>query len=67
MLQGFLSKEVVETLSCLTSGSDWVEDQNLTVLHKIVTGPSFQSLEEALVLYPDDIDAIDALERTRLT
>ena len=67
ILQGFLSKEEVETLGCLTAGSDWVEDQNFTVLHKIVTGLRIQSLEEALVLYPDDIDAIDALGRTPLT
>jgi len=57
----------VETLGCLTAGSDWVEDQNFTALHKIVTGLSFQSLDEAMALYPDDIDAIDALGRTPLT
>jgi ankyrin repeat protein len=67
ILQGFLSKEEVETLGCLTAGSDWIEDQNFTVLHKIVTGLNFQSLDDALVLYQDDIDAVDALGRTPLT
>ncbi|KAH6673063.1 ankyrin repeat-containing protein [Halenospora varia] len=67
ILQGFLSKEEVETLGCLTAGSDWVEDQNYTLIHKIVTGLCFQSLEEAILLYPDDIDAIDGLGRTPLT
>jgi hypothetical protein len=57
----------VKTLGCLTARSDWVEDQNFTVLYKIVTGLSLQSLNEALVLYQDDIDAVDALGRTPLT
>ena len=66
ILQGFLSKEEVEKLGCLTAGSDCVQDQNFTVLHKIVIGLSFQSLEEVLVLHQDEIDAVDALGRTPL-
>ncbi|KAH8587891.1 ankyrin repeat-containing domain protein [Bisporella sp. PMI_857] len=55
------------SVGCLTAGSDWTENQNFTVLHKIVIGLSFQSLDEALVLYRDGIDAVDALGRTPLT
>ena len=36
-------------------------------MHKIVTGLNGQSLEEAVVFYPGDLDAIDALGRTPLT
>ncbi|KAI9772906.1 MAG: hypothetical protein M1840_008788 [Geoglossum simile] len=67
VLQGFLSKEEVETLGCLTAGSDWVENQNFTPIHKIVTGLSLLSLEEEILLHPDDIDAADAMGRTPLT
>ncbi|KAK0128443.1 hypothetical protein ONS95_000416 [Cadophora gregata] len=67
ILQGFLSKENEQTLSCLTSGNDWIEDQNFTLTHKVVTGISLANLEETILLHPEEIDAIDALGRTPLT
>lgn len=66
ILQGGLSSEVVETLSCLTEGSDFIDDQNYTQIHRIVLGLSMMSLEEEIVLHPEDIDAVDALGRTPL-
>jgi ankyrin repeat protein len=67
VLQGFLSKGAEETLLCLTSGSDWVDEQNFTVLHKIATGLSMADLEENLLPHLDKIDALDAMGRTALT
>lgn len=66
VLQGFLSKEAEETLLCLTSGSDWVEEQNYSTLHKIATGLSGADLEEEILRNPDEIDALDAMGRTAL-
>jgi ankyrin repeat protein len=66
ILQGGLSKEVVETLSCLTQGSDFIEEQNYTQIHRIVLGLSMSSLEEELLRHPENIDASDALARTPL-
>jgi ankyrin repeat protein len=66
ILQGGLSTQVVETLSCLTEGSDFIDEQNYTPMHKIVLQLSMMSLEEEIVRHPDDIDAFDALGRTPL-
>jgi hypothetical protein len=30
----------VEALACLTAGSDWIDDQNFSQIHKIVIGLS---------------------------
>ena len=61
ILQGSLSREVIELLSCLTEGSDFIEEQGYTLMHKIVLGLSLKSLEEELIHHPEDIDAMDAL------
>lgn len=66
ILQGGLSSEIIETLSCLTEGTDFVEEQNYTQTHRIVLGRSMMSLEEALIHHPDQIDAVDALGRSPL-
>ena len=66
ILQGGLSREVIELLSCLTEGSDFIEEQRYTQMHKIVLGLSLMSLEEELIRHPEEIDAMDALGRTPL-
>ena len=66
ILQGGLSSEIIETLSCLTQGSDFVEEQNYTQTHRIMLGLSMMSLEEELIHHPDQIDAVDALGRSPL-
>ncbi|KAL8758289.1 MAG: hypothetical protein Q9199_001591 [Rusavskia elegans] len=64
ILQGGLSSQIIETLSCLTEGSDFIEEQNYTQTHRIVLGLSMMSLEEELIHHPDQIDAVDALGRS---
>ncbi|KAJ4287018.1 hypothetical protein N0V90_012899 [Kalmusia sp. IMI 367209] len=66
VLQGFLSKHAEESLLCLTSGSDWNEEQNFSALHKVVTGQSFADLEETIRKHLDEIDSLDAMGRTPL-
>ncbi len=56
----------METLSCLTEGCDFIEEQNYNQMHRIVLGLSMMSLEEELILHPENIDAVDALGRTPL-
>ncbi|KAI9780713.1 MAG: hypothetical protein M1816_002762 [Peltula sp. TS41687] len=66
VLQGGLPREVVDALTCLTAESDWIEDQNFTLLHKIVTGLSMQDLEGEILSHPENINATDAMGRTPL-
>ena len=66
ILQGGLPREVVETLSCLTQGSDFIDELNYTQTHKIVIGLSMNSLEEEIIKHAEDVDAVDALGRTPL-
>lgn len=66
ILQGGLSSEIIETLSCLTQGSDFIEEQNYTQTHRIVLGLSMMSLKEEMIHHPDQIDAVDALGRSPL-
>ena len=66
ILQGGLSSQIIEMLSCLTEGSDFIEEQNYTQTHKIVLGLSLMGLEEELVDHPEQIDAVDALGRSPL-
>ncbi|KAI4093490.1 MAG: hypothetical protein LQ344_002903 [Seirophora lacunosa] len=66
LLMGGLSDDDVEALRCLTQDSDFVDEQNYTLLHRIVLGLSMQELEEALCLHPDLIDVPDAMGRTAL-
>ncbi|KAL8816264.1 MAG: hypothetical protein Q9223_004697 [Gallowayella weberi] len=66
LLMGGLADTDVEALRCLTQDSDFIEEQNYTLLHKIVLGLSMQDLEESISLHPDLIDAVDAMGRTAL-
>ena len=66
MLQGALSEEAAEALSCLTNSSDFVEEQNFTQLHRIVLGLSSFDLEKEIQTNLGDVDKTDALGRTAL-
>ena len=66
LLMGGLSDSDVEALRCLTQDSDFVNEQNYTLLHRIALGLSMQDLEEALVQHPDLINVPDAMGRTAL-
>lgn len=66
LLMGGLTDTDVEALRCLTQDSDFVDEQNYTLLHRIVLGLSMQDLEEALSQHSDLIDVSDAMGRTAL-
>ena len=66
LLMGGLSDPDVEALRCLTQDSDFIDEQNYTLLHKIVLGLSMQDLIECLDMYPDLIDIPDIMARTPL-
>ena len=63
---GGLSNEDVEALRCVTGGSDFVDEQNYTTLHKIVLGFSLLDLEAEIRLHPQSINTPDAMGRTPL-
>ena len=63
---GGLPDDDVEALRCLTQGSDFIEEQNYTVLHKIILGLSMLDLEDYISLHPEDINIADAMGRTPL-
>jgi hypothetical protein len=66
VLQGGLGQEAEDNLRCLTSGSDWIDEQNFGVLHKIVCGLLLKDLEKEIPYYVDQIDERDAMGRTAL-
>ncbi|KAL9627831.1 MAG: hypothetical protein Q9204_006302 [Flavoplaca sp. TL-2023a] len=65
-LQGGLNQEAEEDIQCLTSTSDWIEEQDFSKVHKIVVGLLLSSLEEAIAEDPKSLDVIDAMGRTPL-
>lgn len=66
LLMGDLTAEDEEALLCLTQGSDFVEEQDYTQLHKIVLGLSMLDLEEAIRDRPEDVNKTDIMGRTPL-
>jgi len=48
------------------AGSDFIEEQNYTQMHRVVLGLSMMSLEEEIALHPETMEAVDALGRTPL-
>ncbi|KAI0906194.1 ankyrin repeat-containing domain protein [Ustulina deusta] len=66
ILQSGLSKETVEALSCMTSGSDWIDNQNFPHIHEIVVGLRFGDLAKELKRNPKSVNAQDAMGRTPL-
>ena len=67
MLQGRLSQEDIEVLSCVTQGSDFIDEEGYTQVHRVVLGLSTTPLEEIISMHPESIDATDARGRTPLT
>lgn len=51
----------------LSGGSDWADEQEFTILHRIVTGLSAKDLETELQEHPEDIDKLDGLGRSAIS
>ncbi|KAM7214163.1 hypothetical protein V8F06_010478 [Rhypophila decipiens] len=70
LLEGGLSEKATHALRTITNGSDFLDDfiesARFTKTHRIVLGLSMHSLEEELLLNPDDINVRDAMDRTPL-
>ncbi len=66
LLQGGLDREAEEDIQCLTSASDWIEEQDFSKLHKIIVRLLLSSLEEAIADDPESVDVTDAMGRTPL-
>ncbi|KAI9750457.1 MAG: hypothetical protein M4579_006462, partial [Chaenotheca gracillima] len=69
LLEGGLSDTGVDALRLITKGGrydDFIDESRFTQAHRIVLGLSLKSLEEELVLHPEDTDAQDAMGRTPL-
>lgn len=67
LLQGGLTQHAEEVLRELTQGSDFIDDQDYTPLHKAILGLSFTSVEDAIQQNPDDVDTADSIGRTPLS
>ncbi|KAI8949596.1 ankyrin repeat-containing domain protein [Xylaria longipes] len=70
LLEGGNSEETNEALRTITNGSEhldnFIEDSRFTLTHRIVLGLSMKTLEEELILHPEDIDIQDSMGRTPL-
>ncbi len=69
LLEGGLSDSAVGALRALTQGGhfdDFIDEAKFTQTHRIVLGRSMLSLEEEIILHPEDIDETDAMGRTPL-
>ena len=67
MLQGRLLQEDRDVLSCVIQGSNFIDEEGYSQLHRVVLGLSMESLEEVISMHPESINAIDARGRTPLT
>ena len=66
LLMGGLSDNDVEALRCLTRDDDFIDEQNYTLLHKIILGLSLADLEEEIRLHPEYVNTTDVMGRTPL-
>lgn len=69
LLEGGLPDVGVDALRLITRGGhydDFIDEAGFILIHRIVLGLSFKSLEEELVLHPEEIDAQDCMGRTPL-
>ena len=66
LLMGDLSQNDEEALLCLTQGSDFIEEQNYTTLHKIVLGLSMLDLDEEIIARITEVNTTDMMGRTAL-
>ena len=66
LLMGGLCDEDVEALRCLTRGDDFIDEQNYTLLHRIILGLSLADLEEEICLHPENLNTTDVMGCTPL-
>ena len=69
LLEGGLSDTATSALQALTRGShfdDFVDEARFSQIHRIVLGLSMRSLEEDIILRPEEVNAVDAMGRTPL-
>ena len=66
ILRGNLTKDDEAALRPLALGSEWVDDQNYTLVHRCVLGLSSASLEDAIMQHAAELEAVDTLGRTAL-
>lgn len=66
ILQGHLSKEDEEALRPIAMESNWMDDQNYTLLHRSVLGLSGIRIEDVLVQSQEDLEAVDTMGRSPL-
>ena len=66
LLMGGLSDEDADALRCLTRGDDFIDEQNYTLLHRIILGLSLADLEEEICLHPENLNTTDVMGRTPL-
>lgn len=69
LLEGGLSDNAVGALRAMTQGGhfdDFINEAQFTQTHRIVLGLSLLSLEEEIILYPEDIDEPNVMGRTPL-
>lgn len=66
LLMGGLSDDDVEALRCLTRGDDFIDEQNYSILHRIILGLSTANLEGEIRLHSEDVNITDVMGRTPL-
>ena len=69
LLEGGLPDAGVDALRLITKGGhydDFIDESRFTQTHRIVLSLSLRSLEEELILHPEDINVQDAMGRTPL-
>lgn len=66
ILRGRISQEVADILRLISEGSDYIERQNFTRIHKIVLSLCGGDLEEEIRQNPRSVDFVDATGRTAL-
>ena len=68
VLQGGLSTEAEEMYRQIgTDYEDYIDEQYITMLHKVVLSPSSQNLENMILQYPEDTEKPDAMNQTPLS
>ena len=66
LLRGGVSSTITDILRAMSQGDEFIEAQHFHILHRVVLGLSFQSLEEVILHDTEDIDIPDAMGRTAL-
>ncbi|KAH7176305.1 ankyrin repeat-containing domain protein [Dactylonectria macrodidyma] len=61
---GGVGREAVDALTRINRREDWLEEQNLPLLHRLVFGISGRDLIQALQQHSDSFNDQDAMERT---